>query len=46
MSKTARYGFAIFLTLYGVYQLTKDNVLMALVGIGLAAVFLWLIPKR
>jgi hypothetical protein len=46
MSNTARYGFAIFLTLYGIYQLTKNNVLMALLGIALAAVFLWLMPRR
>ena len=46
MTKTTRYGFAIFLMLYAVYELTRHNVIMALVGVGLAAVFLWVLPKR
>jgi hypothetical protein len=46
MTKTTRYGFAIFLTLYGAYQFTRDNTTMALIGLALAAVFLWLVPRR
>lgn len=42
VSPTTRYGFAILVSLYGIYQIANDHPLAGLIGIGLAVALLWL----
>lgn len=42
MSPLTRFGFAALIGLYGIYQISNDHAVAGLIGIGLAALLVWL----
>ena len=46
MSPITRYGFAILIALYGLYQINDNHPTAGLIGIGLAGFLVWLGRKR
>jgi len=46
MSSLTRYGLSLLIALYGVYQIFNDRPVAGLIGIGVAALLLWLGGKR
>jgi len=46
MSPIVRYGFSLLIGAYGIYQIFNDHVVAGLIGIGLAALIMWLAGKR
>lgn len=42
MSPLTRFGFAGLIGLYGIYQIVNDHAVAGLIGIGLAALLVWL----
>jgi hypothetical protein len=42
MSPAVRYGFSLIVAGYGVYQIFNDHVIAGFIGLGLAALLIWL----
>lgn len=42
MSPVVRFGFAGLIGLYGIYQVSNDHPVAGVIGIGLAALLVWL----
>ena len=46
MSPTVRYGFSLVVAGYGIYQISNDHPVAGFIGLGLAALLVWLGRRR
>jgi hypothetical protein len=42
MSPSVRYGFALIVAGYGIYQIYNDHAIAGFIGLALAALLIWL----
>jgi hypothetical protein len=46
MSTFTRYAFALFISLYGIYQIVNDHLVPGVIALFLAAFMLWIGGRR